>query len=403
MMTLDRWFPFLILVAAIGAIIGLPWLVFFTIAVSLIVLITHFWRQNALKNIHYWRQWKYKRGFPGEITQVKIHIDNQKWLPLSWLRTLDHWPVHVAPEEKDNLAPSHIRDETLLVSSLSMRWFQRVTRDYQVKFQERGVYRIGPVRMESGDVFGMFETSKEIEQFDDLVVFPELIPFSHLLLPAENPFGDRSARRRLFEDPNITIGVRGYHPEDDFRRIHWNATARTNDLQVKVFQPVSSKIMVVCLNVATMEYSWLGTSPEALEYLVKIGATLCYQGIQDGYAVGLVSNGVLAHSDQPFRINPGRTQDHLAVLLQSLAGVTPFTTIPFENYLLKAVPQTPIGATLVIVSSIVTPSLLESLLLLKKYRPHITFISTASEPPLTVPGVQTIHLPISQFTGVGKS
>ena len=62
--------------------------------------------------------------------------------------------------------------------------------------------------------------------------------------------------------------------------------------------------MVVCLNVSTQLHYWLGVDSERLEYLVKVAATLVYQGIQDGYSVGLLSNGCLAHSDQPFHIPP---------------------------------------------------------------------------------------------------
>jgi hypothetical protein len=170
-----------------------------------------------------------------------------------------------------------------------------------------------------------------------------------LNLQTEDPFGDKHTRRRLFEDPNRPMGVRDYHPEDEFRRIHWPATARTGQLQVKVYQPVSTQVMMVCLNVATFPHYWEGVYPALLEQLIKVTATLVYQNIQDGYSVGLVSNGCLAHADQPFHIPPGRSPRQLATLLQALAEVTPFITAPFEKYLLKSAPSIPYGATLILV------------------------------------------------------
>jgi uncharacterized protein (DUF58 family) len=84
-----------------------------------------------------------------------------------------------------------------------------------------------------------------MEAVEKVTVFPEMISLSDINLQAEDPFGDRRSRRRLFEDPNRPMGVREYHPEDELRHIHWPATARTNQLQVKVYQPVSSQVMML--------------------------------------------------------------------------------------------------------------------------------------------------------------
>ncbi len=132
---------------------------------------------------------------------------------------------------------------------------------YNLLLRKRGVYRLGPASIESGDLFGIFEQIDPNGPVDYLTVFPETLPFQTLQLPSGDPFGDRRARRRLYEDPNQPMGVRDYHPEDDFRRIHWPATAHTGDLQVKVYQPISARMLVVCLNVLTLKHYWEGTNP----------------------------------------------------------------------------------------------------------------------------------------------
>jgi len=190
--------------------------------------------------------------------------------------------------------------------------------------------------------------------------------------------------------------VRSYHPEDEFRRIHWPATARTGDLQVKVYQPVTARVLEICLNVSTFEVPWLGVKPAMLEQLVKMAATFCFHGFQNGYAVGLLSNGCLAHADHPFRIQPGRSHGQLPLLLSSLAAVTSFTTAPFESHLIKSLPQIPYGATLVILTSIVPPALCDTLIHLKRYRSYTTLISLEKTPPPQLPGIRTIHLPFQE-------
>jgi uncharacterized protein (DUF58 family) len=229
-----------------------------------------------------------------------------------------------------------------------------------------------------------------------LTVFPSLLSFRDLQLPADDPFGDRRSRRRLYEDPNQPIGVRDYLPEDSFRRVHWPATAHTGQLQAKVYQPTSSNVMVVCLNTATFSRHWEGTNPALLEHLIQVGATLVSKGIEDGYRVGLISNGCLAHADQPFRIPPGRSPNQLARLLEALAGVTPLSTAPFEKFLIKEVPRIPYGATLLIVTGVTNPELGESLIQLRVHGRHLTLLSFAEVPPPQIPGIRIFHTPFKE-------
>ncbi len=395
-MTADSWYPLLGLAIFMGSIFNIPWLIYVSTAVVLVVAIANLWRKKALDKIIYRRKWIYRRGFPGETTQLQVQVENKKWLPVSWLKISDPWPMEAAPTDAEALAPSHIPNQGFLVNLYNLRSYQKITRSFEIKFKERGVFTVGPPTMESGDLFGMFEESREVDQQELITVFPELLPVSALKLPSQDPFGDIRTRRRIFEDPNLTIGVQPYHPEDDIRRIHWPATARTGDLQVRLYQPVSARVLVACLNVTTMEYSWMGTAPQVLEQLVRLSATICYQALDDGYSVGLFSNGCLAHSDQPFHIRPGRTQEHLALLLQALAGVTPFANIPFEDYLLSSMPKVPLGSSLVVITSLVSQALVENLLTLKRYRANITLISLAKEIPPELPGVNCVHLPFNE-------
>lgn len=392
------WLQVLVLVFIAGALLRQPWLIYFSAAVALIFFVAHQWRKRALDRITYTRQFHYTRGFPGEQTEARITIQNQKLLPLSWLRASDAWPYAVGPEDISVLAPSHIQDQGYLINLYSLRWRERISRSYLLRFRKRGIYPVGPLTLEAGDMFGLYDKQIELENEEYLTVFPEILSLEALRLRAEDPFGDRRTTRPLIEDPNRPMGIRPYRPEDGFRRIHWNATARTGELQVKIYQPVSSRVMVLCFNVSTELHFWLGYSPSTLEHMIKLCATLAYKGIEDGYLVGLFCNGSLAHADQPFRIQPGRSPNQLAVLLSALAGVTPYVTAPFENFLVRSMSEIPFGATLVVISALVPESLQDTLIRLRRYRPNITLISLAPEPPPELPQIRTIHMPYIEAT-----
>jgi len=395
-MNTQRWVPLLGMLLLLGVVLQVPLLVALPAALLVVLGVAHYWQKHSLDGISYRRRFHYTRAFPGEEVPLRLEVENRKLLPLSWLRVQDPWPRAVGPEDEDILAPSHIPDRGFLTNVFSLRWFERARRAYVLKFRKRGVYAVGPARLDSGDLFGFYERTMEAGPIEHLTVFPSLVPLSTLDLPAEDPFGDRRSRRRLFEDPNRPMGVREYRPEDGFRRVHWPATARTGELQVKVFQPTSARVMVLCLNVSTFARHWEGVYPELLEHLVKLAATIVNQGIEDGYSVGLVSNGCLAHADQPFRIPPGRTPQQLAFLLQALAGVTSVVTAPFERFLLKEVPRVPYGATLVILTAVTTPELAETLLQLKRHERRINLVSLAKDAPPKIPGIQTVHIPFQE-------
>jgi uncharacterized protein (DUF58 family) len=258
---------------------------------------------------------------------------------------------------------------------------------------ETGIFSIGPAKIDSGDLFGIFEKSKILYKPQYITIFPTLLPFNKLEFPAEDPFGDRRSVRRIFEDENRPMGIREYRPEDGFRRVHWPATARTGHLQVKVYQPTTGQVMVVCLNVSTFSRHWEGIYPDLLEHLVNVAATMVDEGIRQGYKVGLVANGCLAHADQPFRVPPGRSPQQLATLLQALAGVTSVVTGSFDRFLLREIPRVQYGSTLIILTAITNPELVSSLLQLKRHERRITLYSLAEELPPLIPGIRTIHQP----------
>jgi uncharacterized protein (DUF58 family) len=388
-----RWLFLLGVFFLLGLALHSPYIVALSTAVLVVLAVAHWWQEHSLDGVIYRRRFHFKRGFPGERYPVHLEIENHKFLPLSWLRVQDPWHKMVGPEKEDILAPTHIEETGLLTSLVSLRWYERTRRSYMLLFRKRGVYKVGPAALESGDLFGIYQKRATIDPVETITVFPTLLPLEELNFPAENPFGDIHSRRRLFEDPNRPVGVREYHPEDGFRRVHWPATARTGQLQVKVYQPISAQVLAICLNVSTFIRHWEGYHPARLERMVSLTATYAQLGLEKGYQVGLFSNGCLSNSDQPFRIPPGRSPQQLAHLLTALAGVTPLTIAAFENYLLREVPSIPYGALMFIITSIITPELEETLVRLKRHERRITLISLAEKPPAILPGIRCIHLP----------
>jgi uncharacterized protein (DUF58 family) len=388
------WFDMAALLIAIGLLVRqrAP----FALAACLLTVIpiAWWWKRAALRRLEYERHFDKRRAFPGETFAMTVRVTNRKLLPLSWLQVSDEVPMAL-PLVEGALAPTHAPQVGRLDDSLSLRWFERVNRRYQLACTARGIYTLGPVDLRSGDIFTLFETQESRETIDRLVVYPRVWPLEELGLPSKELFGDRKAQRRLLGDPLRTIGIRDHHPEDSLRHVHWKATARRGELQVRVFEPTTTLSLVILLNVATFAHHWQGFIPELLEQTISVAGSVATWAVGQKYKVGLVANGSMPLSDQPIRVPPGRSPGQLAAILQALAAVTSFATSSIQDLLRSESPRLPWGATLLVVTAIVTDELAAATVRLREAGRRMALISLAEEPPPRMEGVVTVHLPSS--------
>jgi uncharacterized protein (DUF58 family) len=255
------------------------------------------------------------------------------------------------------------------------------------------------VHFSSGDVFGLFQVEARNAYPDWLIVYPAVHPLPALGLPSVDPFGDHKSRQRLFEDPLRTIGVRDYEPGDGFRRVHWKATARRQRLQSRVYEPATSHQLMLFLNVATFAQAWHGTVPEVLERLIGVTASLASYGVEHRYAVGVMANSSVPNSSHYIKVPPGRSPHQLTHILEALAAVTPIAPLPVERLLMDESPNLSRGATIVLVTAIVTDSIAATLLHLSQAGRHVVLITLADElpMPLLYQHALVYHLPAGEL------
>lgn len=314
------------------------------------------WSRYSLDDVEYTRDLSAQRIFRGESVVLNATIVNRKWLPLGWLEVEDQISDRVKVRERETL-PSNRPGMTLLRITTSVRWFERVTWSFHLDCPERGAYSIGPIQMRSGDLFGFFGRRIVVDSHDRLIVYPRVVPLEQLGLPALHPFGDQRVPRHLITDPSRTIGVRDYRPEDSFRYIHWKATARQQEVQVKVFEPTVSVQLGVFLSLDTYERYWEGVDYERAESAIVAAASLAAHGLKQRYLVGMYANGVLAGSDQTLRIHPGRGPGQQMLILEGLAKLTPLASTNFPRLLRAETRRFPWGSTVVVVSALMTEAL----------------------------------------------
>ncbi len=394
------WIQLAIILIPLALLFDVPALLVVAAFLLTVVPVAWWWNRGSLHRVGYRRILSERRAFPGEVIELTLRVANEKLLPLGWLAIEDQWSLAL-PVEDGMLFASSAGQTGQFRSAFSVRWYERVSRRYHLRCTRRGFYPFGPARLSSGDIWGLFRNSQVHHHLDWLVVYPQVLPLEALGFPRKEPLGEVKATWRIFEDPSRAVGIRDYRPEDGFRHIHWKATARRQDLQTKVYEPTTSQHLVIFLNVATFAKHWEGTKPLLLEQVIAVSASIASFAVQERYLVGMMANGSIPHSDQPIKVLPSRRLDQLPRLLEAMAAVTSFTTSTIESLLLSESPRLPWGATLVVVTAIVTEELLSAIVRLHDVGRRLVLVSLENEPshahPSLPEGLLVRHLPAKEL------
>jgi uncharacterized protein (DUF58 family) len=221
----------------------------------------------------------------GDKVDVTVTIRNGSSLPVPWVLLED-----MLPRDAINLRSPRLKIKGRRVHLRMIRGRGTATLEYQLTCVTRGYFQIGPLLMESGDLFGLHRRYRIEAEPHYLLVYPKVVPLAGYDLASRRPIGDVRLTHRLFEDPTRIGGVRPYEAGDPLNRVHWRATARTGALHSKVYEPSSLAGATLVLDFHKTAYPSRG-EPSRSELAVTAAASLAHAVFQMGQQVGLISNG----------------------------------------------------------------------------------------------------------------
>lgn len=415
-----KWYYSALAIILLSLVIRQPVLLLLGILALLVLASTDIWANYCMRNLRYVRRLSEQRVLFGEEFTFSITLENAKLLPLPWLEIEEAIARSLAFSSRN--APVRQGSESVVMESLfSLRWYERVTRRYTVTCMQRGVHAIGPTTLRSGDVFGFLSRQETLANREYLLVYPMVVPLTRFSLPARHPFGDYKAPRRLLEDPSRVVGVRDYQYGDELRRVHWKATARTMQLQSKVYQPTTTYTMVIFLNVMQQLDVWYGIHPELQELAICAAASVANWALDEGLAVGLYANAmmyipeigmklpapgeageeavslemIVAEELQRRRIHlpPAGNEDQRKRILETLARVQTYFGSPMEDLIQAERTRLPAGATVVVITSTISEPLIESLARTQSAGHSVTILFVGDTPiSKHLAGISVYHI-----------
>ncbi len=221
----------------------------------------------------------------GERVPVEVTITNHGALPIPWLLAEDLLPQYALDKRFPRLK---IKGKRLQIAML--RPGATLVMKYQLECRMRGYFQIGPLTLESGDLFGLHRRFRVLTEPTFLLVYPRIVPLLGYDIASRRPIGDVRLTHRLYEDPTRIAGVRPYEAGDPLNRVHWRATARTGTLHSKVYEPSTLSGATVLLDFHQAGYHQQG-EPFRSELAVTTTVSLANAIYEMGQQIGLATNG----------------------------------------------------------------------------------------------------------------
>ena len=352
----------------LALISGINVLYSFLYAMLGLIALCYFWTTRNIRNLSVERQLLSKWATLGDEVVESFRVSNAGALPVLWVEVNDHSDV-----------PGY---EAGIVTGLG----PREHREWKTRAvcSRRGLYRLGPLRVYTGDPFGIFRATKELPDQATFLVYPPITEVPGLALPTGRQSGESRSLRRALHLTTDAASVREYVPGDSLHIIHWPTTARRGRLQSKEFdmEPGGSTWILLDLDQAVQA----GEEDESTEeYSVKLAAALVYRLIREQKSIGLITYG-----DENRVLRANRGSQHMWRIMEILAVVRAHGTAQVGDVLSEVAPQIRGSMSLFVVTPSTDPTLVPILVNISRrgIRPTVlhlepeTFGAAGSSVPL---------------------
>jgi uncharacterized protein (DUF58 family) len=375
-----KWILGTLSLLLLGLVFKLSLLVYAMYVLLGVLVLSRFFSRVWTEQLAATRQCAGEKFEIGERVEVTVEIVNTGRLAVPWLIIEESLPHEALTQIPPRL---EVEGERLDLTRLAPG--ETTNLNYQVTFLRRGYYQLGPVLLETGDVFGLHRRYRVATEPHFALVPPKVLPLQGYNLASRRPLGEIRVVHRLFEDPTRLAGVRPYQQGDPLRRIHWRATARTGQIHSRLYENSRVAGATLLLDFHTHSYQGAGADASAELAIVTVAA-LANAVFLMGQQTGLVSNGrdaadrirqegwraefttrTAAHRRaeeppandrlRPVRVETRKGGETLREILETLARLEHTDGLEFSEMLAAAVSQIPRDATVVAVLRRVTPAM----------------------------------------------
>lgn len=316
------------------------------------LLLNHF----ALRGLTCTRAFSKSAVFEGEEGEMIEVVRNDRPLLIPWLRVESRISPYLRLGRQENL---HVGGEMYTCSLFTLLPFQQIRRRHRVRFLRRGAYDLGNASLTAGDLLGVLQLSREQHMSVPVLVYPRLLCDRDIPAPLSLLMEETVSRRYLLTDPFLVRGIRPYQIGDPVRDIHWSASARTGETQVRLHDYTAGTRLMVLLNGERRADQWgdilMDYETGAIEHAIRVAATLCVRSLRAGLSVGFAANMPQGESRESTVLPPAGGIAREEELLAAFARLSVVRTASFPQ-LMESLTDL-IGVDIVVISCYDSPAI----------------------------------------------
>jgi uncharacterized protein (DUF58 family) len=298
----------------------------------LVLFISYLWALLGIRGFSGVTQKITERCQAGKWFDEEITLFNKNWLPKLFIKV----------QENTDLPGYNNAALLTMLPRRSRSWRTRVN------CRRRGRYHLGEITVTASDPFGLFTRQRQTGESQSIIVYPATIelPLFQPLFRSEPGYGP--SHLLISETSPNAARVREYTHSDSYNRIHWQSTAHTGKLMVKVFDPdrssYASKDIWLILDMHRDAYAGQDDG-NTEECCVTIAASLVKKYIDSEKQVGL-----LAYAEQPYLFPPQGGHQQLWHVLEALALMKAEGEMPVDQVILHETERFAVNPVVIVIT-----------------------------------------------------
>jgi hypothetical protein len=240
---------------------------FLLIAYYLLAAFVHHYVRHMEHHIIVHDSARTMRLFPNESGVISIVIENRAKLPLVNGSCMFRTDAKLQSETS-----AHHVSENMISFPFVLGAHARQQWDFTFTAVKRGAYHIKRLECIVSDPFHLthihLPTIHKLKT--EILVYPALQTVNGLQQLHQETSGTYKTTLSYYRDEAELLGIKPYERES-FRSIHWKASAKTQQLQAKVYQPVRNLSWSICLCLASSRaVGWKANMEELISYTAYI-------------------------------------------------------------------------------------------------------------------------------------
>ncbi|MBI2171081.1 MAG: DUF58 domain-containing protein [Chloroflexi bacterium] len=263
-----------LIVLIFALVTGFPLLMRLFYVLTLAIAGGYLWAWLNLRWLEAHIERRTQRVHVGQPVEERITVRNTSFLPKPWLEVTDLTDI-----------PGHYTGQVVGLTGRGFRsWRTRTLA------RRRGVFTLGPLRIATGDPFGVFRLERSYHGQQQVIVLPAVVPITRFFVPSADLTGDGQLRLRSQQVSPHVASVRDYLAGDSLSRIHWPSTARQGRLMVKEFDLGLTSDIWVLLDMEAAAHAAQGEETTE-ELAVTAAASLARYFLGRRLPVGFAASG----------------------------------------------------------------------------------------------------------------